>query len=87
MDPNKEPEFEIPNTEPTVTLSRSEARTLIDLAVHGYNAELKYKSARRYRGERPSEYAMRKADEKRVIESVREHLIDDPAPEPTPVLL
>ena len=46
-------------------------RTLLDLAVAGYNAEIRYKSFRRFRGERPAEYAMRKADEKSAIDSVR----------------
>ena len=46
-------------------------RTLLDLAVAGYNAEIRYKSARRFKGERDSEYAMRKVEERAAIDSVR----------------
>lgn len=44
--------------------------TLHSLAVRGYNAEIRYKSARSKK-ERPSERAMRRMDELAAIESVR----------------
>lgn len=55
-----------------VSITKGELRTLVLLAVRGYNAELKFKTYRRFRGERDSEFAMRKAEELQVIEAAQE---------------
>lgn len=66
----------------TVEIRRGELATLHDLAIAGYNAEIRFKSYKRFKGERPSEYAMRKASEKEVIEKYRREVRRPEAADP-----
>lgn len=54
-----------------VVLPMDDVRKLLDLAILGFNAEIRFKSARRFKGERDSEFALRKAQERALIVGVR----------------
>lgn len=60
---------------PTVTMGARDFEALVSLAIRGFNAEIRYKTARP-KGERPSERACRRVDERDVVTKAKALLAD-----------
>jgi len=55
-------------------MEKKDLRILIDLAIRGYNAEIHFKSYKRFKDEAASCKAMRVSEEKQVIQDAQKEL-------------